>query len=177
MFEEIIHTVMAFDGFVTTAILIVFGCIDLGIGENQPKDIAFLCIGCAVCDTIALIFSVLAGMAYDAIMLALFVYLLWSLALAFYTGTNMVTQGHLTMVIGVIFILLGTIGCTRLGDILTGVAAGILGIYLCLFALVFYFGERVRIVEKTAGILAFVDGFLWFLMSYNLLMASLQNAL
>lgn len=176
MVSNIANAIMAYDCSVTAMILLGFGFVDLHIGKNESKDVGLMCIACAVCDTIALCFSVGIGLVYDAVVLGLFVFLLWYLGIAFYKeATNMIALMHPTMGIGFVYLGLGILCYTIFGDILMAVAVLLLFPILCLTALHFYLGGRPisGLLEKMAGVFCLVDALLWILIAFNLITTSL----
>jgi hypothetical protein len=145
--------------------LIVIGCVDLGLGaaKNHPRDMGIVLLCGAILETIALGF-VIAGEAYlDALIAAAFILVLWYLGLGLIIGENRFVMQHANVFTGVLFTAIA-IYCGIQGEIMLTVALAFLVPVLWASAASTYWEKPS--IAKIGGGFAFIDAFIFLAMAF-----------
>ena len=143
--------------------LFVIGIVEMGIGNNEPKDFGIVLLSGALMETVAMCFVIASGEMFGATVAAAFVLLLWFLGIALTLGgTNRMAINHSVWFTGVLFLAF-TIFVAQHGMVWLTVALGLLVPITWLLSLANYTGKHA--LGKIAGFLSFIDGWIFFILA------------
>lgn len=162
--SAIIHASMNTLLWEAAIMTVCIGCVDLGWGKNDPRDLGIVLLAGALLETIALCFVLANGNALDATIAAAFILALWYLGFAMTLGkTNRLVMVHANMLTGLLFFLF-TVWAAINAHVFLAIALGLLVPVLWGGSLAHYTGNPKG--AKIAGIAAFVDSFVFTFMAF-----------
>jgi len=163
--SQIVHASMNTLLWEAAIMTICIGCVDLGWGKNDPRDLGIVLVAGAFLETIALVFVLANGAAFEATIAAAFILALWYLGIAFILNrTNREVMIHANMLTGLLFLLF-TIYSAVYGHVFLTVALGLL-VFVLWGAGIAHYKEK-PMGAKIAGAAAFADAFVFTIMAFT----------
>lgn len=163
--SSIIHTAMNALIWEAAIMLICIGCVDLGLGKNEPRDLGIVLLAGAFLESISLGLVILSGGTLEATIAGAFILVLWYLGGAFALGkTNRTVMIHGNMLTGLLFLLL-TIFVGKQAEVILAIGLGLLVPVLWAGGIAHY-AEKPGIA-KIAGVCSFVDAFVFLAMAFT----------
>ena len=164
MASELAHVAMNTLLWEAAVVLLVIGFVEMGIGKNEPKDFGIVLLSAAIMETIAMCFVIAGGDIFGATVAAAFIMLLWFLGFALiFGGTNRIAINHAIWFTGVLFLGF-TVFTASLHLITLTLGLGLLVPICWLLAAANYMG--VHTLGKAAGVLSFIDGWIFMAMAF-----------
>ncbi len=145
-----------------SVMLWVIGFVELGIGENDPKDFGWVLLSGALLETIALAFLIAAKDMFGATAAAAFILLLWALGSGILAGGNRIVQQHAVWWTGIYFLAAGIFLAVH-GIVVVTIAFLLLVPVTWALALGGYTGNHTW--SKIGGFLAAIDGIIFLIMA------------
>lgn len=147
-----------------SVMLWVIGLVELGIGDNDPKDFAWVLLTGALLETISLAFLIAAKNLFDATAAAAFIVLLWALGAGILAGGNRIVQQHAVWWTGIYFLVTGIFLATH-GVVVVSIAFLILVAVTWALALGGYTGNHAW--SKIGGFLSAIDGIIFLIIALS----------
>lgn len=163
--QAVIHTAMNALLWCAAIMTVVIGCVDLGWGNNAPKDLGIVLLAGALIETVSLVFVIAKGAVFDATIAAAFILVLWYLGAGLVLGgTNRIAMTHGNMLTGLLFLGFAIWAGVGLGKVFLTVALALLVPVLWGGGLAAYWQKPAY--AKIGGLCSFVDGFIFALMAF-----------
>jgi hypothetical protein len=164
--KMLVHTAMTTLLWEATVMLVVIGCVDLGLGgaKNRPKDMGIVLLCGAILETLALAFVINGEAYFDALIASAFILVLWYLGLGLIIGENRFAMQHANVFTGVLFTAIAIYCGAILGEVVLTIGLAFLPPVLWASAASAYLGKPS--IAKIGGGFAFIDAFVFFALAF-----------
>jgi hypothetical protein len=144
-------------------VLLTIGFVEMGIGKNDPKDLAWVLLTGGLMETLSLAFLVADKNMFGATAAAAFIFLLWDLGAGILSSTNRMAQNHGIWFTGFYFLFAGIfLGIHH--EIVLTIAFLLLVPVTWFLAIGNYSGKTG--FSKFAGFLSAVDAIVFFIIAF-----------
>lgn len=163
--EAVIGTGMNVLLWCAAVVTLIIGCVDMGWGKNEAKDLGMVLLAAGLLETIALAFMISKGGIFDATVAAAFILVLWYLGMGMVMGgTNRIAMTHGNMLTSLLFLGFAIWAGAVLGKTVLTIALALLVPGLWGGGAAAYLQKPVY--GKIGGLCFFVDGAIFALMAF-----------